>query len=145
MPQDTTEFLVFDKITIISPKVHWFMDKISSSLSTANLLKHIQEGTTYGVSDGSFYPQTRTGSCIWIISTLDGTEYITGGGLITGRSKDQDPYRSELGGQLGLATVASGIQLPVNIKPLLTIACDGLSALNQVGADKTTIKAKEAC
>ena len=71
------------------------------------------------------------GSCSWIISALDGTEYITGCGLTPG-SKDQDPYRSELGGQLKLAAVALGIQLPVNIKTLLTIARDRLSALNEV-------------
>ena len=141
-PDEVTNFLTYDQITISKPKINWFMTSVSSSPTTANLLQHLIHGTAYGVSDGSFYPNTRTGSCAWIISTPDGTEYIQGGGLVPGESEDQDPYRSELGGQLGLAAMASGIQLPNGISPIFTIACDGLSALNQVGTDKARIKAK---
>ena len=65
-----------------------------------------------------------------------------GGGLIPGEKQDQDPYRSELGGLLGLATIISGIILPSTLRPTITIGCDGLSALNQVGLDTSIIKAK---
>ena len=118
------------------------MTSITSSPTTADLLDHIIKGTAYGVSDGSYFPSTQTGSCAWIISTPNGQEYIEGGGLIPGEGVDQDPYRSELGGQLGLAAIATGIHIPAHSSPTLTIACDGLSALNQVGMDKQKIKAK---
>ena len=75
------------------------------------------------------------------MSAPDGTEWIQGGGLIPGEQQDQDPYRSELGRLLGLSTIISSIILPESIKPTITIGCDGLSALNQVSLDTTTIKA----
>ena len=84
-------------------------------------------------SGGLCHPITRTGACAWIVSTPDDIEWIQGSGLISG---DKDPYRSEIRGQLGLATITSGIQLPNEYTPKLTLACDGLSALNQVGKDR---------
>lgn len=73
---------------------------------------------------------------------LKGQEYIQGGGLIPGEGKDQDPYRSELGRQLGLAAFVTCIHLPPSSTHTLTIACDGISALNQVGLKKQKIKSK---
>ena len=61
--------------------------------------------------------------------------------LIPGKQQDQESYRSELGRLLVLSTFISSITLPESIKPTITIGCDGLSALNQVGLDTTTIKA----
>ena len=132
LPEDP-DVLVFDIITVSVPKIQWFMSSLSSSPTTSILLDHIVKGTKVGVSDGSYFPTSQTGSCAWIISTPNGQEYIQGGGLIPGEGKDQDPYRSELGGQLGLTSFVTGIHLPPSCTPFITTACDGLSALNQVG------------
>ena len=70
------------------------------------------------------------------------TEWIQGGVLLPGCEDDQDPYRSELGGQLGLAAVASVIIFPNGHNHVLTIVCDGMAVLNQVGMDRTIIKAR---
>ena len=72
-PDEVTNVLKYDQIKIHKPKINWFMTLVSSSPTTTNLLHHLVHGTAYGVSDGSFYPNTRTGSCAWIISTPDGT------------------------------------------------------------------------
>ena len=75
-----------------------------------------------GVSDGSFYPVTRTRACAWITPTPDGEEWIQSSGLVPGEVEEQDPYRSELGGQLGLAAFVSSILIPE--------ACAELSVLH---------------
>ena len=135
------QMLKFGAVRVKKPQLNWFTKHISSSRHTNHLLTHILQGSAYAISDGSFFPNTKTGSCAWILSTPDGTEWIQGGGLIPGEQQDQDPYRSELGGLLGLSTFISSILLPESIKPTITIGCDGLSALNQVGLDTATIKA----
>jgi len=142
LPPPPPQVLKFGAIRIRKPEISWFAKSISSSRHTNHLLLHILKGSAFAISDGSFFPISQTGSCAWIISTPDGSEWIQGGGLIPGEKQDQDPYRSELGGLLGLATIISGIILPPTIKPTITIGCDGLSALNQVGLDTTIIKAR---
>ena len=63
IPEADIDLLSFDVISVIRPKLDWFMEKITSSPTTDQLLRHITNGTSYGVSDGSFYPTTKTGSC----------------------------------------------------------------------------------
>ena len=130
----------FDSISTGKPKINWFMDNLSSSPSTLNLLHHLLSGTALAVSDGSFFPDTYTGAAAWIVASPDGKEWIQGGGLIPGDPEDQDPYRSELGGQLGLAAFCSSIILPAQDPILLTVACDGESALKQVSIGRTNLK-----
>jgi hypothetical protein len=76
------------------------------------LWNEILESKAYAVSDGSYYPTYQTGVCAWILATRDVSEWIKGGGIIPGCKDDQDPYRSELGGQVGLAVFISTIDLP---------------------------------
>ena len=121
------------------------MKYISSSSETDRLWNNIVEGKAYAVSNGSYFPTTSTCACAWIVATLDGTQWIKGGGLIPGNECDQDPYRSELGGQLGLAAVISAIVLPPNITPHITVACDGKAALGQVELDANKTKTKMNC
>ena len=90
------------------------------------------QGTAVGVSDGSYFPIQKVGLCTWLISTPDGSEFIKGGGIIPGSTNDQSSYRSELGGQLGLAAIMSSTILPHSMKPNIIVICDGLSALQNV-------------
>ena len=64
------------------------------------------------------------------------------GGVIPGSKNDQSAYRSELGGQLGIAAVISSITLPSDVPTNSIMACDGLSALDQITASKTDFKVK---
>ena len=65
-----------------------------------------------GVSDGSYFPQEQIGSCAWILASLDGSEWIEGGGIIPGPKQEQSSYRSELGGQTGLSLACSDLIFP---------------------------------
>lgn len=81
-----------------------------------------------GASDGSYHPIQEMGSCGWIIATPDGAKWIEGGGVIPGLKSDQNSYRSELGGPLGIATFVASINLPIGNYTLKTV-CHGLSTL----------------
>ena len=116
------------------------MNYISSSTTTHNLWNDILKGKSYAVSDGSFFPTSRTGACAWIVSTRGGQEWIKGGGIIPGSTYDQDPYRSELGGQVGLASFITAIILPPGVYPNITIACDGKAAIDRVNMNKNIMK-----
>ena len=130
----------FGPIKLNKPKIDWFMNYISSSTTTHNLWNDILKGKAYAVSDGSFFPTSRTGACAWIVSTRGGQEWIKGGGIIPGSTYDQDPYRSELGGQVGLASFITAIILPPGVYPNITIACDGKAAIDRVNMNKNTMK-----
>ena len=69
-------------------------------------------GTSLAFSDGSFPPSEMVGACAWALASPDGCEYIAGGGIIPGSENDQGSYRSELGGQAGIANVVSNLVLP---------------------------------
>ena len=130
----------FGPIQLIKPKIDWFLHSMSSSSNTTNLWNEILQGQAYAVSDGSFFPDSRTGACAWIVSTRNGLEWIKGGGIIPGDKDDQDPYRSELGGQVGLASFITAIILPPGVSPIITVACDGKAAINRVNMAHNTIK-----
>ena len=95
------------------------------------------------MSNGSFFPLTKTGSCAWIIATPDGQEWISGGGIIPGEQREQNSYRSELGGALGVAAFMECIQLPNLEAPEkyhVKYYCDGLPALQTVNTKAVYIK-----
>ena len=63
----------------------------------------ILAGTTIAVRDGSFFKEYDIGACRWTVAvaTSDAEEWIKGGGLVPDAS---DSYRTELAGQLGIAS-----------------------------------------
>ena len=87
------------------------MDNLRASLLTSKLESDLYSGRALAVSHGSFFPDSRIGSCAWILSSADGTEWISGGGVVPGQPNIQSAYRSELAGQLGIAAVLNGVHL----------------------------------
>ena len=81
-----------------------------------------------GISDGSYFPLQEAGACAQIIATPDGNAWVEGGGVITGLPSDQHIYRSKFGGQLGIASFVSSVNLS-NGNYILKTAYDGLSTL----------------
>ena len=128
------DMITFDAIELSQHSVNWFNKYMTSTDSTKYLKECLINGTALGVSDGSYYPVQEVGACGWIISTPDGTEWIEGGGVIPGLKSDQNSYRSELGGQLGIAAFISSVNLPKGNYTMKTV-CDGLAALDRVGLD----------
>ena len=81
------------------------------------------------------------------VTTPDQKEWIEGGGVLPGPLLSQDPYRSELGGLLGMAVCLSSMATligpsanAITTSCAVTTACDGLSALQKVNIRKETVK-----
>ena len=110
--QEAEDVTTFDVVSISAPKVDWFMHRLNSSPSTSKLLSSLVDGSALGVSDGSYFPHEQIGSCAWILSSSDGSEWIEGGGIIPGPKQEQSSYRSELAGQTGLSIICSHLLLP---------------------------------
>ena len=136
---DEINTLVLDDIQMTNPKIDWFNSYISCTANTSTLRQHIISGTALAVSDRPYYPNEEVGACAWTISTPDGKERVQGGGVIPGVSKEQNSYRAELGGQLGIANFIECVDVPPGSYKIKTV-CDGLSALDKVGVDKEYIR-----
>ena len=143
---DTSVDNVINPIGVIelsTPKIDWFMKGINSSENTEYLKECILKGTAIAVSDGSYFPLERVGVCAWIVASNDGSEWIQGGGIVPGEEYEQNSYRSELGGALGVAVIMNCIHLPdqpQQEKYKIKYCCDGLSALNTVNTAAAYIK-----
>ena len=131
-----------DAIPYRKPVIRWFMNHLHSSKSTAQLRRHLLDGTAIQVSDGSYFLDYQVGACAWILATPDGEEWIEGGGLVPGSPEDQSAYRSELAGQVGAVSFVDSIDLAVQEGTQLTTYCDRISALKQVGKHPDTISCK---
>ena len=131
--------VTFDAIELSGPEVNWCNTYMTSSATASHLKACLIDSTAVGVIDGSYFPIEEVGSCEWIIATPDGLECIEGGEVIPGLQSDQNSYRSELGGKLGIAAFISSINLLPG-EYTLRIVCDGLSALIQVGLDRQYIR-----
>jgi hypothetical protein len=67
----------------------------------------------------------------WII--IDGPEWIEGGGVLPGPADVQNSYRSELGGQVSIASCLHSIKQEFDGQETsLLTACDNLGALNKI-------------
>ena len=75
------------------------MHKIQSTKCTTKLITSLLNGSALAVSNGSYFPNERVGTCAWIISSSHGSKWIERGGIIPGPSEEQSSYRSELSGQ----------------------------------------------
>ena len=85
------------------------------------------------VVNGNLYsPLQEARACAWVIDTPDSNEWAEGGGAITGLPSDQNRYRSNLGGQLGITSFVVSVNFSTGNYVLKTV-CDDLSALNRVG------------
>ena len=135
---------IFDAISLLPPQIPWFTKHMHATSSTVLLKESILAGTAIAVSDGSFFPLQKVGSCAWVVSSPDGSEWISGGGIIPGEPEDQNSYRSELGGQLGVisALISMDIDVPSSAQTPITTYCDGISALNTVLLPSSAIKAR---
>ncbi len=110
----------------------WLRYSAESSDTIDQVINSIRDGSAYGVSDGSYCPERRIGAAAWIIYSNDGNQYISGTSISPGPSYIQNAYRSELVGILGMLDAMTSICHHKNIKRgKTTIACDGISALDQ--------------
>ena len=125
----------------------WIADHFTTSSSISKLLDDFGAGRLLAVSDGSFNPDARAGAAGWCIESIDGTEFIRGGGRVCGSSTAQSAYRSELAGLLGISMVLWALEQTLAEKAVpseLIIACDGISALfKSIHSDKERLYTRD--
>jgi len=134
--------IILGEFELPAPIVQWPVDLIRSSPLIQPLIDAIQNGTASCVSDSrSFHPVVKVGAAAWIISTDDGLSWIEGGGIIPGPQEEQNSYRSEIGGLVGIAIglTCLGSKILPGAPPLI-MACDGIEALKQVRAKTEKVK-----
>ena len=139
---DNIQHLVGNRV-IRKPQLPWTMSTLRTSPSIEGLLLALRDGAGCEVSDRSYYPNEKVGAAAWMIITPDGTEWIEGGGVLLCPADVQNSYRSELGGQVGIASCLQSIKHEFDgQETTLLTACDNLGALNKVGSPraKTTEK-----
>ena len=79
------------------------------------------------------------GACGWVVVTPDGTQWISGGGIVPGTMDDQSAYRSKLAGQVGIVAFLEALIFTDNPDLSITTLCDGISALQKVHLTMTNL------
>ena len=93
-----------------SKEFSWIATTLEISPSVDKLLADFLNGSILSVSDGSFNPDVKAGAAGWTVESLDGTQFIRGGGRTAGSSVSQGAYHIELVGLLGLSMALWAIE-----------------------------------
>lgn len=64
------------------PTLLCFFKYLDCSASTGSVLQHLLNGAAIEVSGGSYFEEFDIGTCAWTVVTLDGVEWIEGGGVV---------------------------------------------------------------
>ena len=112
------------------PKDAWILDELELVGNHRDIIKSIQDGTACAISDGSF--KGSRGAAGFTITCPRTAAAYTGKHTVQGPSTANSAYRSELSGLLGILTLVDLLCVHDDIQSGgVTIACDGLSALQQ--------------
>ena len=114
------------------PDTQWIAAKLYGVENIEVIRQGLRNGTVAGISDGSYHKKWHLGSAAWAIVDEPTGKALCGGGIVPGRDTDQNSYRSEAAGLLGLLLVVSTLlDRTPKFKPLhpIRMACDGESAL----------------
>jgi hypothetical protein len=113
-----------------SPKDAWILEELKLTGNLQDVIRSIQHGTACAISDGSF--KDSRGAAGFTIMCPDTGSHYTGCHTVQGPASANSAYRSELSGILGIQTLARLLCLHFKIDSGgITLACDGLSALEQ--------------
>jgi len=76
------------------------------------------------------FEQYSTAAAAWIITSVDGQEWIEGGGIVPGSIQDLNSYRAELAGLLGISVgfQCLGAIYTRNMAAFNVVACDNIRA-----------------
>jgi hypothetical protein len=112
------------------PREAWILDELDLVGDPMDVVRSIQTGDACAISDGS-YKDCRGAAGFSIICRLTGAS-LTGRHTVQGPAGAQSAYRSELSGILGIQKLVQLLTLHYGISNGgVTLACDGLSALQQ--------------
>jgi len=103
--------------------------KINQTGSQSALTNAFSCGLGYAVSDGSF--KDERGSATWIIDGPTSALRLSGQLHTPGKTTDHSSFQSEAAGIIGVMYTLTFWPL-VSMKPVLHLACDGLSVINRL-------------
>jgi hypothetical protein len=113
-----------------NPKDAWILDELELVGTHCDIIRSIKDGTACAISDGSFKDKSGT-AAFTIMCPVTKASY-TGKHTVQCPSTSNSAYRSELSGILGIITLVNLLCLDDSINlGGITLACDGLSALQQ--------------
>ena len=129
----------------VHPLDQWAVSELQSADNGAAIAQLIQEGQAIAVSDGS-YDQGISTSAFVLTSRTKPTQplaNVTGSNVVPGNPSEQDSYRAELGGIMGILTA---LEIICNLHSIthgeIEIGLDGEGAYKVIFTDKW-VKAKD--
>jgi hypothetical protein len=110
--------------------IAWCIKHFEASDNGEVIAEALKKGEAIAVCDGSF--KDEKGASAWVLEGASNRNRIRGFNRVPGAIHDQSPYRSELAGLLGTATMITEICKFHNVSEAkITVACDNVSALHQ--------------
>jgi len=97
--------------------------------SQTGLLAALSAGEGFAVCDGSY--KDNTGAAAWIMEGQNSSIRLTGQWHTPGQDEDHSSFRSELAGIIGVLYTLQ-FWPPRTTKPLIRVACNGLSVINRL-------------
>jgi hypothetical protein len=117
-----------------NPHDAWILDELELVGDHTDVIRSIQDGTACAISDGSF--KNQSGAAGFSIICPKTESSYTAKHTVQGPSTANSAYRSELSGILGILTLANLLCIHDGLHSGgVTLACDGLSALQQAFYD----------
>ena len=94
-----------DQMAHLNPLDTWAVSELNSGDEEASVAQMLQEGTAIAVSDGSHCPGHSTSAFILTRRSKKGPSFVNvrGSNVVPGNPQEQDSYRAELGGVMGIA------------------------------------------
>ena len=107
------------------------------------IAQQLQSESLIAVCDGSFLKSESAGAAAWVLETDDQNSSMEGSLVVPGAEADQNAYRSELFGILGVLVMVTAICKEYQIQAGgITIYCDGESAVKRVNNSRTQVSNK---
>ena len=106
------------------------------------MLSDVLAKKAVAVSDGSYSEQYSTAAAAWIITSVDGQEWVEWGGSVQGAIQDLNSYRAEFGGLLGISVgfQCLGAIYPRDMAAANVVACDNIWALEKTVVERHKVK-----
>jgi hypothetical protein len=118
-------------ITIVNQKHSWATETLLHMDNGVSVAQAIRDGTCLAVSDGSF-KASRSTSAFLLEGSAGGSGRIYGTNRVPGQRMDQDSYREELGGILGVLHTAHCIAMIHGVRSgCIRLGLDGEEAMKQ--------------
>ena len=119
----------------------WMVPHLNFSDKLDIILSDFTPGESRSGSNGSYRAKLGLISAEWIIESNSGTQYIQGGGIVTGK-KNQKSYHGELRGQLGVMCDIKIMKSIFGITILVLNSCGNIIILRRATIHPESVKSR---